>query len=139
MYHLIYKSKPVEAANQELLLSIFGASQKKNKELNITGLLLATDKHFIQILEGEKGAVNRLYHDIAKDGRHGDLELVSFQPIEKRSFPEWTMKIIRFDDLHKGIRESIIQKYGSSNQDFCIPEKPELAFSLLYDVYAMTK
>jgi len=65
MYHLIYKSKPVEAANQELLLSIFGASQKKNKELNITGLLLATDKHFIQILEGEKGAVNRLYHDIA--------------------------------------------------------------------------
>ncbi len=139
MYHLIYKSKPLESNNQDLLLSIFEASQKKNKELNITGLLLATDKHFIQLLEGDKSEINQLYHNIAKDARHTELEIISFQPIEKRSFPEWTMKIIRFDDLHKGIRESIIQKYGSTNEDFCIPEEPELAFSLLYDVYTMTK
>ncbi len=122
LYRLIYMSKPVQEMTQDLQFSIFGTSEEHNKELGITGILLATDKHFIQLLEGEKRAVNKLYHTIVQDRRHQEIELISFSQIEQKCFPEWSMKIVRINDLHKGIRDVLAQKYGSSKEDFCFPK-----------------
>jgi hypothetical protein len=125
--------------SQELLFSIFGASEQHNQEKEITGLLLATDKHFLQVLEGDKRAINELYHNIVKDIRHNEIQILSFQQIEKRSFPEWSMKILTLKDLSKGIRDLILQKYGKDHLDFCFADDPALAFSFLYDLYIMSK
>jgi hypothetical protein len=46
---------------------------------------------FIQILEGERSNVNRLYATIIKDKRHQNVELVSIEEIQNRRFPEWSM------------------------------------------------
>jgi hypothetical protein len=46
---------------------------------------------FIQVLEGERSTVNRLYNTIIKDKRHHDVELVAIEEIDARKFPNWSM------------------------------------------------
>ena len=43
---------------------------KKNKLLDVTGLLIIKNKHFFQILEGEDEKINPLYEKIKIDSRH---------------------------------------------------------------------
>lgn len=135
LYRIIYKSVPTISITEEFLFSIFGSSEKFNIPEKITGLLLSTDKHFLQVIEGEKKVLNQLYHNIARDTRHDQIELLSYEMIETRVFSEWGMKILTISDLHKEIRNKIVEKYGQGKEDFCLPEDSRLAFSLLYDVY----
>lgn len=134
-YRLIYISEHDKAIDEEFLFSIMEASEKHNVELGITGLLLASDRHFIQVLEGSRANVNELYDIIVKDKRHNSIELVSYKPIAERAFPEWSMKIVSIDDSNKGLQEMILSHYGSSAGDFNFPQDPDMAFALLYEAY----
>jgi hypothetical protein len=57
----------------------------------ITGILCQGQGLYIQILEGERSNVNRLYATLIKDKRHQNIELVSIEEIQTRRFPEWSM------------------------------------------------
>jgi hypothetical protein len=57
----------------------------------ITGVLCQGQGLFIQVLEGERSTVNRLYNTIIKDKRHQDVELVAIDEIQERKFPNWSM------------------------------------------------
>jgi hypothetical protein len=45
----------------------------------------------MQVLEGGRGAVNRIYNRIASDPRHSDVELLSYEEIDERRFAGWSM------------------------------------------------
>ena len=136
LFRIIYKSVPTIPISDDFLFSIFGSSEKFNVKEQVTGLLLATNKHFLQVIEGDKRVLNELYHNISKDTRHDQIDLLSFEMVETRVFSEWSMKILKVDDLHKELRNMIVEKFGKGKRDFCLPDDPFLAFSLLYDVYS---
>ena len=46
---------------------------------------------FIQVLEGNRREVSRLYNKIASDPRHVDVEILLFEDILERRFSNWTM------------------------------------------------
>jgi len=46
---------------------------------------------FLQVLEGGRSAVNRLYNRIASDSRHTDVELLCYEEIDERHFAGWAM------------------------------------------------
>lgn len=62
-----------------------------NAAAGITGLLLHADGSFMQTIEGEASAVHELFAKIEHDPRHGGIILMCDEPIECRSYGEWSM------------------------------------------------
>jgi hypothetical protein len=62
-----------------------------NQTNDITGILIFKDNQFTQILEGQESSVEKIWVTIQKDDRHRDLQLLSKESIEVRSFMKWSM------------------------------------------------
>ena len=92
MIKLCYVSEPVGEFSREELDTMLHFFRKKNRSLGITGLLLYRARSFCQFLEGEEAVVTALFEKIRSDNRHRDVALVYQEPIESRSFSDWSMK-----------------------------------------------
>jgi hypothetical protein len=88
-------AKPLSAGEIE---SLGESAAKKNRELGLTGFLMASGGLFYQVIEGPPEVVDEIYGTIAGDERHTDVVLLrSEEPVEKRSFPDWSMRTINLD------------------------------------------
>lgn len=88
---IIYFSRSVEPFGENDLAAILQQSHHNNAKTGITGVLLYVRGSFIQVLEGEKAAVESLYRRIEQDHRHIDLDRVLDRPIARRLFSNWGM------------------------------------------------
>jgi outer membrane receptor for monomeric catechols len=70
------------------------SSRKNNQQLAVTGALSLSNGIFLQCLEGERSAVNALYHHILKDKRHNKPEVLVLEEITQRQFTGWNMGLI---------------------------------------------
>lgn len=91
MFQVIYVSSARGALRTTELLDILGKSRSNNTSLGITGLLLHRDGNFMQMLEGERTAVEALFDKISKDPRHGGVITLFRGNVETREFPDWSM------------------------------------------------
>lgn len=91
IYTLVYVSSALHPFSEEELAEILRVSRENNTKIDITGLLLYADGNIIQILEGEKRAVEALYTHIAKDPRHQSILRLFAKNADMRSFPDWSM------------------------------------------------
>ncbi|MBV8819161.1 MAG: BLUF domain-containing protein [Acidobacteriaceae bacterium] len=73
------------------LHAILDASRRNNAPLGVTGALLYNQGSFAQVLEGPLPVVERIFEAIQCDPRHSDVMVIASGPIEKRSFPLWSM------------------------------------------------
>ncbi|WP_240538426.1 BLUF domain-containing protein [Rhodoferax sp. PAMC 29310] len=65
---------------------ILGASQRNNLRAGITGALCLSNGIFLQQLEGDRAAVNELYHRLLGDKRHHGTAVLDFGEIPYRRF-----------------------------------------------------
>ena len=70
------------------------AARRKNPALGVTGLLLYSNGMFIQMLEGEKSVVTKLYNKILLDTRHHKEIILFHQDDLERDFGDWSMGFI---------------------------------------------
>jgi hypothetical protein len=91
LIRLLYLSRAAGAITGTVTGSILEFARVNNKLEGITGVLCQGQGLFIQILEGERRPVNRLYNKLIKDKRHQDIELVSLEEIKERKFSNWSM------------------------------------------------
>lgn len=93
LYHLLYQSQALAAFSLPELLELLRPARAYNAARGITGILLhAPNGQFLQLLEGEKGAVKHLYyHRIAADPRHEHLVVLSEGPNGTPMFADWNM------------------------------------------------
>lgn len=61
----------------------------------ITGLLVFDGVRFLQIVEGAEDAVDHLVRRLLTDQRHTSLEIRDEHSLESRSFPDWSMELVR--------------------------------------------
>jgi len=118
MFHqLLYVSVEKHPFTKAELVSLLAQSRAKNEKLGITGLLLYYKRHFLQVLEGEKEAAFDLFRLIRKDERHSSVILFWDQPIEKRSFADWTMALVNLNDVErsrlKGFSDFLEKGFGA--------------------------
>jgi hypothetical protein len=85
---------PDDAHDRRQVADILLVSRRNNAESEVTGALLATDRNFAQVLEGEREAVEAVYERIVRDPRHKDIVLTLYELIEARRFPSWAMAYI---------------------------------------------
>ncbi|MGF1529211.1 MAG: BLUF domain-containing protein [Candidatus Competibacterales bacterium] len=139
---LIYRSvlQPEVLEKQGGLSTLVAHSQRKNKQLCISGLLLVSELNVVQVLEGPDGAVNDLYATIIHDPRHHHVRLASFEPIGELMFEHWSMRQAQIEDFSAGMRRMFLSRYGSNQGKIFIPNDPSLLKCMLLDAqYSVLK
>jgi hypothetical protein len=75
--------------------AIHRTAREVNALEGITGLLIFNGTHFLQIVEGAPQAVDDLVERLRRDSRHSALEIRDERQIAERSFPDWSMELVR--------------------------------------------
>ncbi|HYA75631.1 MAG TPA: BLUF domain-containing protein [Burkholderiaceae bacterium] len=91
LVRLLYASRSAKPIETNVVESILAQSRKHNPELGITGVLCQSGDVYLQVLEGGREAVNRLYNQIVQDERHREVMLLHFEEMSERRFAGWTM------------------------------------------------
>ena len=138
MYRLIYKSRSKTTIDWELVNSILEPSQKRNADIGISGMLLATKKHFLQVLEGSFKDVNRLFSKIVRDSRHDEVQLISFTCIENRIFESWAMHGIGVFNLNLELSQQLKNSYGEENGEVRFPTEEWKVLAMIHDIRRAT-
>lgn len=97
LFQLVYESTATEAMTDAGLRELLQQARSKNEELEITGLLLYANNHFLQVLEGPEAAVRRLFATIQEDPRHTNIKALLKTHATERTFPDWRMSLDRPD------------------------------------------
>jgi hypothetical protein len=135
LVRLMYASRAAETVNHEDLQVILRQCKAHNPDEGITGLLCLhqPSRLFMQVLEGGRTAVNRLYRRIVTDTRHSDIELLSYEEITERRFATWSMGQIDVARLNP----AVVLKYSTTTRldPFLLPGRISMA---LFDELAAT-
>lgn len=94
---IAYYSSQNNSFNNEQLKEIINIAVKRNKENNITGMLLYANRCFFQIIEGPSEAIDSLYEIIQHDDRQNTITKVLDQEITGRAFADWSMGALKLD------------------------------------------
>jgi hypothetical protein len=95
LHRLVYLSRnkisggPARIAAE--VQSILAAAERNNPRLELTGALIFNAGIFAQVLEGPRSSVEQTFEKIQQDHRHGDVQVLAFNPTEKRVFAKWSM------------------------------------------------
>jgi hypothetical protein len=121
----MYASRAVPALDQEELVTILRQSKANNPSTGVTGVLCYSGGIFLQVLEGGRSAVNKLYNRIGADPRHTDVELLLYEEIGERRFASWSMGQVNMSRLNP----SLLLKYSAtaSLDPFSVSGKVSLA------------
>lgn len=99
LYQLIYVSDAREAMSQDSIELLLKRCRHHNDERNISGLLLYSGGHFIQLLEGHQPVLANLFAKISDDERHQNVQQMYFAAANERLFPDWRMGLLNLDTL----------------------------------------
>ncbi len=78
--------------------SILATAQAHNRRHGIGGVLCQGQGLYLQVLEGERSAVHRLYARIVADSRHKDVVMLHLEEVSERRFADWSMAHVHLAD-----------------------------------------
>lgn len=91
MYQLVYISSAAPPFTEIDLTRLLEESRINNQKRGITGVLVYLEGNILQILEGEKAALDLLFPKIQADPRHKGVIKMIFREVPQRDFPNWKM------------------------------------------------
>ncbi len=110
--HLLYISDATAPMSQDDLDAIARTAQARNRDNNITGILMYGNGHFMQLIEGRVHDLNRLFTALNRDNRHHRIKMLTFCPIRARRFGDWDMNVINLASSPKLRRARLSQLVG---------------------------
>lgn len=108
MHRLIYTSTAKKLMTERDLQLLLRSARDKNAINEITGLLVYHDGCFLQVLEGEKEALQTCYKRISRDLRHQDCIVMFNDPVVSRMFTQWWMSYRPLEDLNRHQKKQFI-------------------------------
>ncbi|MDG4647319.1 BLUF domain-containing protein [Roseibacterium sp. SDUM158017] len=75
------------------LAAMLDAARARNLADGITGILLADASHFVQVVEGARGAVADLALRLLSDPRHAGIRVLASEEAELKWFSDWKMRL----------------------------------------------
>ena len=114
LVRLLYASRATSGVDADAVAAILKRSREHNPQVGVTGVLCfcANARVFMQVLEGGRNQVSKLYNEIAQDARHGDVALLSYEEIGERSFASWSMGQVHMSRLNP----ALVLKYSEAAQ-----------------------
>ena len=92
------------------LEAIHRTAREVNALDGITGLLIFNGTHFLQIIEGAPDAIDELVERLRRDPRHSAIEVRDERAIEQRSFPDWSMEMVRVSASYFEAKDTVSDK-----------------------------
>ncbi|MEO3404683.1 BLUF domain-containing protein [Mucilaginibacter sp. CAU 1740] len=120
MEYLVYVSTAKKTMEDADLLELLTQSRERNLQHNITGILLYSEGTFMQVLEGEKDDVYKIYASIERDLRHRNIIKLVTGLADKRVFPNWSMA---FSSVNAETLEMIEGYFNSAKNSFELDKK----------------
>jgi len=119
LIRLLYVSKPVGPITTYVTTSILEVSSINNKKTDITGVLCQGSGIFLQVIEGQRSAINALFSRIMADTRHKNVEILSMEEIEQRRYGLWSMALVQLsmDDPMVEMAHPEFDPYSASSSD----------------------
>ncbi|NUS99919.1 MAG: BLUF domain-containing protein [Sphingomonas sp.] len=96
------------------LEDIHRTAREQNALDGITGLLVFNGTHFLQIIEGSEDAIDDLITRLRRDSRHNGFEIRDQRKVQARSFPGWSMELVRVKASYFEARETIADRLPGS-------------------------
>lgn len=96
---LVYVSQAADDLSEEEVRRIVARAQMRNRQLDVTGMLLLVRSEFVQVLEGRSAALDQVVGYISRSPRHHGIELIDRQPVTTRRFDRWAMGLLVTDAL----------------------------------------
>jgi hypothetical protein len=94
----LYVSRATGPQTGTVTAGILAAAEAHNAANGVSGVLCQGQGLYLQVLEGERAAVNRLYAHILQDRRHHDVQMLSFEEIKERRYADWSMAHVLLPD-----------------------------------------
>lgn len=91
LHQIMYISSVTGTVTPQECAAIARASAISNRRDDVTGLLLFNSRRFLQVLEGPKEAVERIFARIHGDSRHRAVVKLREGAIDSREFGQWAM------------------------------------------------
>ncbi|MEQ8410386.1 MAG: BLUF domain-containing protein [Erythrobacter sp.] len=111
MREIIYRSVASETLGGDDIFRIVFRAKRANGRVGLSGFLIYSSGHFLQLLEGPHLELRRTFRVIAQDTRHSDVTVLSERPITERLFPDWRMRRIEQPD-EAGARRFMAEQFG---------------------------
>ncbi|WP_227369640.1 BLUF domain-containing protein [Halomonas sp. M20] len=97
LYRLVYMSRnniTDDDKLQEEISDILDASQRNNRQAEVTGALMFNTGCFAQVLEGPHDKIQDTFERIQCDPRHSHVSVLAFDRIDARLFSDWDMAFV---------------------------------------------
>lgn len=121
LYEIIYVSLATRDLSPEELAQLLDRARVHNASQGITGMMIYHRREFMQLLEGEHDAVQRLFDHIAEDPRHQQVRKLWDGPVRERGFSDWGMAFVAPDALDlrskPGYRDLLDKGLGTASGD----------------------
>ena len=133
LVRLIYASRSTGPITDQVVEDVLTKSQDNNSSAGITGVLCVCDDNvFMQLLEGGREEVNRLYWRVVHDTRHTDVTLLEYAEIAERSFTNWRMGRVNLNRVNAGM----LLKYSEKPRLDPFQLRGHIAIAVLRDLMA---
>ena len=134
MYRLIYKSRANQRIDWEFVSELVTGSEDSNQDSGISGVLLATETHFLQVLEGGFDEINDLFMRIVRDPRHDEIRLIAFDCVESRLFGGWAMHGVGIFNFNQELIADLKAQYGEEEGSVRLPVEDWKVLALISDL-----
>lgn len=143
LIQLVYVSKTSHSFQAKDLEALAHRSQENNAKVGITGLLLYSPGFFLQLIEGEETAIEKLYRIIQQDKRHTKAKCLVKRVVSKRSFPEWDMGLVNFTqtqtDMDWAKKKRLEDMFNAYTENEHYTDDQNLAFDVLLEFLTPTR
>jgi hypothetical protein len=112
VFRLAYVSEVTPIFGPDDVRKIGERSMVRNRELDITGILVIDQGKILQILEGDRKTVEDLFSEISKDPRHGSIRQVAGSQQEGRGLSCWSLVSGHASAAPPGLREDFQELHG---------------------------
>ncbi len=114
---IVYMSRSVTPFDDGALAELLREARLRNEALGVSGLLVAKDGRFMQLLEGPAWSVDDRFGAIARDPRHGEVKSLVREDIDRRRFDGWSMAYRSLDDADVAAEDGF-SPFLSGTMDF---------------------
>ena len=100
------------------------ASRRNNSKQAVVGGLYYGNHRFFQYLEGGRDEVTALYNRIRRDMRHRHVKTLLEEPLEARTFEDWSMKYVPLaDDVQRMLESHGMDRFEPDRFDRTLCEE----------------
>ncbi len=136
---LVYRSRSTKQLKKDRVVAMSKHFAARNRDRDITGMLVFDGDYFMQVLEGPRQKITALYELIQTDPRHEEVVTVLDEPIYRRTFDDWGLGFIVIND--EGGNQIISSDLSFDNQLYKLgldnlKQVDETRASMIIDAFA---